>query len=99
MNLAGGRGGRNLQRQKGGILSVIIYRELPPALLRNNYIDFKVTLDSRNTVFYSVSRMVDSRRRVRKRNYRDYFSRIPSLFLKHVSTESSNKNSCFLLHI
>ena len=25
--LAGGRGGRNLQRQKGGILSVIIYRE------------------------------------------------------------------------
>ena len=28
-------GGRNLQRQKGGILSVIIYREPPPALLCN----------------------------------------------------------------
>ena len=37
-NLAGGRGGRNLQRQKGGILSVIIYREPPPALLCNKNI-------------------------------------------------------------
>ena len=35
LNLAGGRGGRNLQRQKGGILSVIIYCEPPPPLLCN----------------------------------------------------------------